>query len=355
MKAWIVIAPDGDCAAAPFNCAASYRFDDRIPHHNQISAGDLFFFRNKARLIAVARVGDIALRREWQQVERCPVCGSSELGERTRRKAKFRCALGHEFLETASDKRQAKLYDVSFGVDHTTVAAAVTYDELRYFELTNSAQLAIRPCDIDGLIRLLARRAPTAVTLIKAWIADGSFELSDRDGDRHNFGLAVDSRERVRTGIRLRRGDEDFRQNLFQRYGERCMVSGCAISGLIEAAYILPRTTFRLSRPGNGLLLRADLHTLFDLDLIGIAPARLAVAIHPKLSDTEYAQFSGAPLETATGKAPSGRALELRWREFQAGARNTEFAGSESDALKFAQPHGIEHLAWDRTSPSTRR
>jgi putative restriction endonuclease len=329
MKAWIVIAPEGDCASAPFNCASGYRFDDRIPHHNQISAGDLFFFRNKARLIAVARIGDIAIHQEWQAVERCPACGSSELGERTRRKAKFRCALGHEFFEAATDKRQAKLYDTGFGVDHITVSAAVTYDELRYFELTNSAQLAIRPCDTDGLIRLLARRDPAVVNLIKAWIADGSFELSDRDADRRDFGLAVDSRERVRTGILLRRGDEDFRQNLFRRYGQRCMVSGCAIPGLIEAAYILPRTTFRLSRPGNGLLLRADLHTLFDLDLIGIEPERLVVAIHPKLSGTEYAQFSAVRLETATGKTPSGRALELRWREFQAGARsagNTAFS-----------------------------
>ena len=316
MKAWIVAADDP--AAAPFNWAAGYRFDDRTPHHNQISIGDLFFFRDKVGLTAVARVSTLTLREDARLVERCPTCGSSELGARTRRKAKFRCALGHEFADAATGTRQATVYTAGFGVDYTSVAAEVTNDELRYFELTNSAQLAVRPCDVDGVTRLLSRRDPAVVALIKDWIADGSFELSDCDADRRSLGLFMDYRERVRAGIRLRRGDEDFRQKLFARYGERCMISGCAVPGLIEAAYVLPRTAFRLSRPGNGILLRSDLHTLFDLNLIGINPDDLLVAIHPKLAGTEYQQFAGVPLATAGAKAPSIRALELRWRDFQA-------------------------------------
>ena len=321
MKAWIVSAQDE--SAAPYVWTAGYGFDDRAPHHSQISAGDLFFFRGPERLIAVARIAEIQVRAEPRAVERCPTCGSAELGERAKRKAKFRCPLGHEFAEPVADMRTAALYQAAFGADYTRITGEVTDHELRYFELTNSAQLSLRPCDVDGLIRLLGRRDPATVALIKSWIADGTFELGDADADRRSFGLVIDTSERVHAGIRLRRGDEDFRQKLFLRYGPRCMVSGCAVPGLIEAAYILPRTQFRLGRPGNGVLLRSDLHTLFDLNLIGINPEDLGVVIHPKLAETEYAQFSGVKLATPNGKEPSARALELRWRDFESNLAET--------------------------------
>ncbi len=316
MKAWIVSARDD---AAPLNWAAGYAFDDRAPHHSQVSAGDLFFFRDTERLLAVARIARIQVREETRPVDRCPVCGSAELGERARRKAKFRCPLGHEFAVPAGDARSALLYQAAFGADYTRVTGNVTDDELRYFELTNSAQLSLRPCDVDGLIRLLGRRDHAAVATIKNWITDGSFELGDADADRRSFGLVIDTSERVHAGIRLRRGDEDFRQKLFLRYRPRCMVSGCGILGLIEAAYILPRTQFRLGRPGNGLLLRSDLHTLFDLNHIGINPEDLRVVLHPKLAGTEYQQFAGVKLATPGAKGPSARALDLRWRDFESG------------------------------------
>jgi hypothetical protein len=56
----------------------------------------------------------------------------------------------------------------------------------------------------------------------------------------------------------------------------------------------------RLSRPfqrsltcvagpsGNGLLLRADLHTLFDLNFLGIEPDTLTVRVHPSAQKEGY-------------------------------------------------------------------
>ena len=68
----------------------------------------------------------------------------------------------------------------------------------------------------------------------------------------------------------------------------RCMVSGCQLVDLLEAAHIRPYRGENDNHPSNGLLLRADLHTLFDLDLLGIDPETLLVRLAdplPQLDD----------------------------------------------------------------------
>ena len=76
-------------------------------------------------------------------------------------------------------------------------------------------------------------------------------------------------RERIAKAIAWRRGQHEFRQRLLDTYG-RCLVTGCDAEDALEAAHIRPFNqggTFDLS---NGLLLRADIHTLFDLGLIAV-------------------------------------------------------------------------------------
>lgn len=89
----------------------------------------------------------------------------------------------------------------------------------------------------------------------------------------------------------------------------------------------------------NGILLRSDLHTLFDLNLIGIHPAQLRIRIHPSLKGTEYEQFAGARLNKGDGKGPSRRALELRWRDFGSCTRPTKpvrLSPETTDRIEYA-------------------
>ncbi|WP_416235651.1 HNH endonuclease [Nodularia sp. UHCC 0506] len=50
------------------------------------------------------------------------------------------------------------------------------------------------------------------------------------------------------------------------------------------------------NHPSNGLLLRADLHNLFDLNLIAINPQTMKVHISPILKKTEYRTIEGKKL-----------------------------------------------------------
>ena len=72
--------------------------------------------------------------------------------------------------------------------------------------------------------------------------------------------------------------------------------------------------------PGNGLLLRADLHTLLDLQLIAIEPETRTLRISILLADSEYARYDRIEVMTPAKSRwrPDRDALESSWLEFEA-------------------------------------
>jgi hypothetical protein len=94
------------------------------------------------------------------------------------------------------------------------------------------------------------------------------------------------------------------------------MISGCRLMDVVEAAHIKPYRGTADNQPANGLLLRADLHTLFDLDLIGIKPRTLVVRVHLGAKAAGYDEFDGVRLRCSSSP-PRTEALELRWEAFR--------------------------------------
>jgi hypothetical protein len=96
-----------------------------------------------------------------------------------------------------------------------------------------------------------------------------------------------DGTEKAQRSIVLRQGRAGFRRKLFRAYEGRCAITGCKVKDLLEAAHIKPYMGPKTNHSTNGLLLRADLHTLFDLHLIAI-DANYCVRISPLLQGSEY-------------------------------------------------------------------
>lgn len=89
--------------------------------------------------------------------------------------------------------------------------------------------------------------------------------------------------ERVLSSILTRRGQKEFREGLLHAYRGRCAVTGCDAEQVLEAAHIIPHAESQSYSISNGLLLRADIHTLFDLFLLSINPETAEVALAPQL------------------------------------------------------------------------
>ena len=146
-------------------------------------------------------------------------------------------------------------------------------------------------------------------------------EEEDRDTANDDAGYSPqegDRRQVIERQIRERRGQQQFRDALCKRYGNRCLVTGSKVLAVLEAAHIKPYRGEDDNHSENGLLLRVDIHTLFDLDLLGIEPEQLRVELHPDLAkDKEYGSLAGKTLWCARDQRPSQEALRLRYAQFR--------------------------------------
>ena len=109
-----------------------------------------------------------------------------------------------------------------------------------------------------------------------------------------------DTRERLIAEVVRRRGQKKFRDALIAAYGGRCVITGCDATEALEAAHISPYQGEHSHHPQNGLLLRADLHSLFDLGLIAINPATMKVIISKRLLGSQYKHHDGQVIREPT-------------------------------------------------------
>lgn len=134
------------------------------------------------------------------------------------------------------------------------------------------------------------------------------------------FDLAslTDHRERVLQDVTLREEQSGFRNKLIVAYKGSCAVTGFDASESLEAAHIAPYCGKESNHVANGLLLRADIHKLFDLNLIGIDPETLRIVLVPRLCRTSYADLQGKKVAIPLNAAhqPNKDALRQRWQQF---------------------------------------
>jgi hypothetical protein len=113
---------------------------------------------------------------------------------------------------------------------------------------------------------------------------------------------------------RIRRGQVKFRAKLLHLYGNKCAISGWAPARVLDAAHISRHADTGLNHSSNGLLLRTDLHVLFDEGLLRINPTTMKVELDKALRATEYWSFNGTKLRLRHDRSqPSRKHLKSRW------------------------------------------
>jgi hypothetical protein len=125
--------------------------------------------------------------------------------------------------------------------------------------------------------------------------------------------------------VRQRLGQSDFRQALLVAYNGKCPISDCDVSEALEAAHIDPYSESESNDTSNGLLLRADIHALFDEHLLAINPETYRVVVDASIQGSSYGSFHDRllTLPKKVSDRPNRNALIKRWKTF-AWARNVE-------------------------------
>ncbi len=85
-----------------------------------------------------------------------------------------------------------------------------------------------------------------------------------------------------------RLGQGSFRILVTDAYQRRCAITGEKTLPVLDAAHIRPYANEGQHEISNGVLLRSDLHTLFDRGYLGIDPDDLKVMVSPRIKE----QFS---------------------------------------------------------------
>lgn len=161
------------------------------------------------------------------------------------------------------------------------------------------------------LIKLLGGGVPTAVSGPALTELEKERELAE-EGGAFSPDSVEDQRERVYASIVRRQGQTKFRSALLEAYDGRCAMTGWGVVDVLEAAHIYPYLGKDTNVVANGLLLRSDVHTLFDLYLISVDATTMEVCVAPQLRGTGYGIRHGAPLAipVIAAFAPDQRLLE---------------------------------------------
>ena len=125
------------------------------------------------------------------------------------------------------------------------------------------------------------------------------------------------ARKRIAASIIQRRGQPEFRRKLLEAYGRRCAVTGCDVEAALEACHIVPYKGPETNHTSNGLLLRADLHVLFDLGLIAFDLEKQETLVAERLQGTFYNSLAGETMNMPSDPTlrPSKTALECHRRQ----------------------------------------
>lgn len=121
--------------------------------------------------------------------------------------------------------------------------------------------------------------------------------------------------------LRPRLGQGSFRILVTDAYERRCAVTGERVLPVLEAAHIRPYAMGGEHRVDNGLLLRSDLHTLFDRGYVTVTPA-LRVEVSRRIRDDfdngrNYYGLQGNPVREPTDHSQRPSAEFLQWHNEQ--------------------------------------
>lgn len=303
-----------------------YQYDSAVPNHKQLSVGDMVLVRGRKKLLGVARIDAITSASGQKQRNRCPVCKAVNIKRRSSMMPPWRCRQGHEFEMPLTDSISVTHYTATFGGSFIACPEGVPVNVMREAALRPNDQLSIQEFDPGKIEKLLYEKYPVTRALIAQLVYSLVLGPEEADADPHtapdgtmaeNAMSMTDARRAVLRSIRQRRGQRKFRNLLLKVAQGCCQVTGCTLAAILEAAHIDSYRNDTHNQAVNGLLLRADIHTLFDLNLMAINPADLTLHFHPAVTAAGYALYDRQPLRTAAVR-PSNAALTRRWAAFSA-------------------------------------
>jgi hypothetical protein len=174
------------------------------------------------------------------------------------------------------------------------------------------------------------QRSPEAelYTRLRKQSNDGIREITDEAAVilRGQFQLASNNTEveADQESVRLQRlgnvasrpGQKRFSEEIRRLYRGRCAITDCGTAEALEAAHIHTEQGCDYNASNNGILLRADIHALFDAGLIALSSHGTRIDVSPQLNDLSYEFLRAAQVFRPEANAPSSDNIDHHRRRF---------------------------------------
>jgi hypothetical protein len=290
---------------------AFYSYDSTVSNARHIQAGDLVVVRSGAAALGVAVVERVEIDGTATKTRRrCPnpSCGKTSFKERVKMSPRFKCSpCQAEFDTPAEEVISVTNYRAHYRRSWTPLEESLDRQVLGQLSLSRSEQNSIRELDAQGTLSALHAKGVRVFDpgQIAPVIGAGSAAAATSSAEP-----APIPGGRSRALVNARRGQDVFRKALIRKFGFICAVTGPAPGEVLEAAHLRAFAETEKHDVEEGLLLRTDIHRLFDRGLVAIDPVQRIVRVAPRLMvHRAYAALNGIPLAIAEPLVPTTGAL----------------------------------------------
>ena len=130
----------------------------------------------------------------------------------------------------------------------------------------------------------------------------------------------VDERRKQESLRAVREGAKSFRDAMMKNWGGQCAITRTSVKVALEAAHVYRYGGVATNDERNGILLRADVHRLFDRHWISFVyqGAALVARVSTRLAGSEYARCDGERIELAkrSGACPDPKVVDYHYTLF---------------------------------------
>lgn len=209
------------------------------------------------------------------------------------------------------------IHHARFRLTVTGRVATVDYSAFPSFNRRNGMQLGTLEIHFADE----ARSKPVTINWDSNSVVDDATWTIERGDKNEKLGLPAHQPGGLRLAVD-RPGQAEFHRRVEEAYGGSCCISGCDVPASLEAAHIKPFNPLKVDVVANGLLLRADLHALFDQNQLVVEPKSRLVFFAPEARgwdeyDRSHAKASLAnPQRSYSGARPTDDQFAERWITF---------------------------------------
>ena len=286
VAAWLVIAVEKHKRAGDGyddDPSRHYSWDERVPNATAIAIGDVIVLWDTKALIGLSVVESIEIGEGEKDLRSCPFCSRADVAPRKTKKPEYKCwKCKREFDRPVIERVTVKTYRSLHEAGWIDLRGSISDAELRELCEEPRSQLSLRRLRWnDFRARIEKGGTPTPLGIV-----DSALKV-----------IASGHREAI---VRVRVGQPAFRRILLDTFGAVCAFSGPGPEQALEAAHLYSYAVSGKHHKGGGLLLRRDLHRLFDLGLIAVNPLTRELDVSEVLAGfPDYARFQGKQLSVA--------------------------------------------------------